>query len=90
MSAIEEDPELNAIADAIENQFYRHHTSRIDVILLPISDSMGIFYVTYTIEYVDITNIASVGLEKGIYYYNKETKTLKIQIGRFEKQINLS
>ncbi|ALG96879.1 hypothetical protein AZ268_gp11 [Acidianus rod-shaped virus 2] len=90
MSLLEENPDLNTIKDAIENQFYRYHTSRLDVVLLPISDNMGIFYTIYTIEYADIENIASVGLEKGVYYFNKETKSLKIQIGRFEKQINLS
>lgn len=90
MADFEENSEIKAIADAIEDQFYTHQTSRLDIILLPFSETVGIFYVIYTVEFVDVTNIGSVGIEKGIYYYDKEKKTLKIQVGRFEKVINLS
>lgn len=85
-----EEGDLEKISEIIREQFYVSHTSRIDIILLPISGNMGIFYVIYTVEYIDITNIGSVGLEKGLYYYDKEKKILKIQIGKFEKTIPLS
>ncbi|QJF12283.1 hypothetical protein QIT30_gp07 [Saccharolobus solfataricus rod-shaped virus 1] len=90
MPYYDENPDMEAIKNAIENLFWRHQTSRLDIILLPISEGLGIFYVIYTVEYTYITNIGSIGLEKGIYYYDKENKIIKIQIGKFEKMVPLS
>ncbi|MCY0851080.1 hypothetical protein [Sulfuracidifex metallicus] len=81
--------DLKQVQKTIESQFISYPASRTDVVLFPLDDLNGMFFVIYTVEYVDTTDIASIKIAEGRYIIFPEKNALFLNIGNTTKTIKL-